>query len=203
MKTILLIFSLYFFKILSCFSSVVGISTHPMNDQGKILSAEFKGHLSQGHELAVGLRYTQEMDQDKIIDFSFAGGNQNRGLTAGAGIDLEVLREDLQQPRFSFKPHMMYEKFQDQYSSFLGIAPSLRKSFSFMTYEIFPYLSIPSGIKINSNTDEFVYYSSLNLGISAPLAVSGGDKMLFSIEGSKSMGGTSDYVSTLISWVWR
>jgi hypothetical protein len=36
-----------------------------------------------------------------------------------------------------------------------------------------------------------------------PLPVGDGDKLLASVETNKNLGASSDYVSLLLSWVWK
>jgi hypothetical protein len=174
-----------------------------MNDEGRVLSAEMMGYMSQRHEMGAGLRYTQVVDQQKILDFVAAGGQESRGLTMGGGLDFEILHEDVSQPRLSIKPYVQYQKFESETSSIIGAAPTLRKGFSLNGQEFFPYLAIPSGLRIDSTTDAFVYYASLTLGASMPFPGANNDKILLSLEGNKNMGAASDYVGCLVSWIWK
>jgi hypothetical protein len=184
-------------------ASVIGISTHPLNEEARVLSAEMTGYMSQRNEMGAGIRYTHEVNRQKVFDISMAGGQDSRGLTMGAGLDLELLREDVSQPRISLKPFIQHQKFDDKNTNLLGVAPTLRKGFSANGQEIFPYLAVPSGIKVDSESSEFVYASSLTIGASMPLPLSNTDKVLFSLEGNKSMGASSDYLGCLVSWVWK
>jgi hypothetical protein len=184
-------------------ASVVGISTHPMNDEGKILSAEMTGYMSQRHEVGMGLRYTQELNRGQILDLAAGGAQDSRGLFLGGGLDFELLHEDVSQPRLSLKPYYQYQKFEEFKQYLIGAAPTLRKGFSVNGGEVFPFLAVPSGIKIDSSNEKYDYYASLTLGASMPLAVGGGDKLLLSVEANKDLGASSDYLGVLISWVWK
>jgi hypothetical protein len=200
MKT--LIFGLAAFSA-SSFASVVGISTHPMNDEGRVISAEMTGYMSERNEMGAGLRYTQEVNHGRIFDISVAGGQDSRGFTLNSGLDIELLREDISQPRVSLKPYFQYQKFESNTYTFVGGAPMIRKGFSVNGQEVFPYLAIPTGLKIDSNTDEFAYYASMTLGASMPFPGANNDKVLLSIEGNKNMGEASDYIGCLVSWIWK
>ena len=180
-------------------ASVIGISTHPMNDEGRVLSAEMTGYMSQRNEMGAGVRYTQEVDQDRILDFSASGGKDARGFSLGAGMDFEILSEDVSQPRVSIKPYWQQLKYEDERSNLIGAAPTIRKGFSLNGQEFFPYLAVPAGMKIDSTSDEFVYYASMTLGASMPLP----GAMLISLEGNKNMGASSDYIGCLVSWIWK
>lgn len=180
-------------------ASVIGISTHPMNDEGRVLSAEMTGYMSQRSEMGAGLRYTQEVEQGRILDFSASGGQEARGFSLGAGMDFEILSEDVSQPRVSIKPYWQQVKFEDERSNLIGAAPTIRKGFSLNGQEFFPYLAVPAGMKIDSTSDEFVYYASMTFGASLPLS----GAMLVSLEGNKNMGASSDYIGCLVSWIWK
>ena len=200
MKNILLLSVLISFSSLA---SVVGISTHPMSESGKVLSAEMTGYMSARNEMGAGLRYTQEVGDYRVLDFTVSGGQESRGLTIGTGMDFEFLREDVYQPRISLKPYFQHQKFEEFSSSIIGAAPTIRKGFSLYGNEFFPYLAIPSGIRMDSETDEFVYHASLTFGASMPFPGGGSDKILLSVEGNKNMGASYDYVGCLVSWVWK
>jgi hypothetical protein len=151
----------------------------------------------------MGLRYTQEVNRGQILDLAAGGAQDSRGLFFGGGLDFELLREDVSQPRLSLKPYYQYQKFDDFKQYLIGAAPTIRKGFSVNGNEFFPYLAIPTGIKIDSATEEFDYYASLTLGASMPLPAAGGDKLLVSVETNKDLGASSDYVGVLISWIWK
>lgn len=181
----------------------MGISNYPLNEKGRVLSAEMTGYMSQRQEMGAGLRYTQEVERHRVLDITASGGQNSRGLILGGGMDFEILSEDISQPRVSIKPYFQHQKYETKNSSLVGAAPSIRKGFSLNGQEIFPYLALPSGIKIDSESDEFVYYASMSLGASMPFPGANNDKILLSVEGNKNMGASSDYIGCLISWVWK
>lgn len=187
----------------SLWASIIGVSTHPISEEGRLLSAEMKGYMSERNEMGAGLRYTQEVSRYKILDVTASGGQDSRGLTLGAGMDFELLSEDLHQPRVSLKPYVQYQRFEKETANLLGAAPTIRKGFSIQGQEFFPYLAIPAGMKIDSSTDEFDYYASLTLGASMPFPGANNDHVLLSLEGNKNMGSSSDYVGCLVSWIWK
>lgn len=200
MKTIYI--SILLFPVL-VFASVMGVSTHPFSGEARVLSAEMTGYMSQRNEMGMGLRYTQELNRQNSVDFSAAGGQDSRGLTMGGGIDFMLLNEELYQPRVSLKPFVQYQKFEAQSSNILGVAPSIRKGISVQGQEFFPYLALPTGMKIDNATDEFVYYASMTFGMSMPFPGAHQERILLSVEGNKNMGASSDYLGALVSWIWN
>ena len=71
-----------------------------------------------------------------------------------------------------------------------------------MGKEIFPYLALPNGVRIESDSQEFVFYSSLTFGASMAIPQSQ-ERLVISLEANKNLGASSDYVGALISWVWN
>ncbi len=184
-------------------ASIMGISTHPLNRQARVLRSEMTGYMSQRNEMGAGLRYTQEVAKGRLLDANVAGAQESRALTLGAGMDFELQREDVAAPRVSLKPYVQYQKFDGQSANLLGVAPALRKGFVIANQEVFPYLAVPTGLKIDSATNEFVYYASLTIGASMPFPASGTDRVLLSLEGNKNMGAASDSLGCLVSWIWN
>ena len=182
---------------------MIGVSTHPLNESGRLFSAEFTGFMSQRNEMGAGLRYTQELSQNQIIDFNLASGQESRGLTLGAGMDFALTRESSSSPRLSVKPYVQHQRFETSGSNLLGFAPTIRKGFSINGHEFFPYLALPAGMKVDSATDKFVNYASLTFGASMPFPASQNDQMLLSLEANKNMGSSSDYLSCLVTWMWK
>lgn len=161
------------------------------------------GYMSQRNEMGAGLRYTQEVDQFKRLDVSAAGGQDSRNLQLGTGMDFEMFQEDINQPRISIKPYVQHQKFEASSATLLGTAPTIRKGFSTSGVEFFPYLAVPFGMKVDSDDNGFVYYSSLTFGASMPFPGGNNDRILLSLEGNRSMGNSSDYVGALVSWMWK
>lgn len=161
------------------------------------------GYMSQRNEMSMGLRYSHEVDTKKLLDVHVAGGQESRGLIMGGGLDFELLKEELYQPRVGVKPFAQFQKFESLTSNLVGVAPSIRKGFSLHGQEFFPYLAFPTGLKIDSITDEFVYYASMTFGVSTPFPGAQNERILLSFEGNKDMGASSDYLGCLVSWIWN
>jgi hypothetical protein len=153
--------------------------------------------------MGFGLRYTQEVNRHQLLDLTAAGAQNSRAMTVGTGMDFELLSETTYQPRVALKPYVHYQRFEDSSNTLLGMAPSLRKGFGAFGTEIFPYLAMPSGIRIDPSTLEFGYFASLSVGASMPFPGAGSERVLLSLEGNKNMGASSDYIGCLVSWIWK
>lgn len=192
-----------FFFALQSHASVVGVSTHPMREDSKLLTAEMSGFMSQRREMGAGLRYTQQVDDSRVLDFAVSGGQDSRGATFGAGLDFELLHEEIERPRVSMKAFAVQEHFERSNSSLVGVAPTIRKNLSFNGFEIFPYLALPNGIKIDNQSSEFVYSSALTLGTSLPFPGAQNERVILNVEGNKDFGANADYFAALVSWMWN
>lgn len=192
-----------FFLSFSTFASVVGVSTYPLAEKARVISAEMMGFMNQRHEMGAGLRYTQEVASNKLLYVSVSGGQESRGFTMGAGLDIELLSEDTNRPRISFKPFLLQEKFDDESATIIGAAPSLRLGLSYQGTEFFPYIALPNGFKIDNSNEELVYYSAFTLGASMPFPGARNERVLLTVEGNKNLGAASDSIGCLVSWMWN
>lgn len=188
---------------LNTWGSVVGVSTNPLSEEQKLITAEMSGYMSQRREMGAGLRYTQQVSYDKVLDFAVSGGQDSRGFSFGGGLDFELLHEEIERPRVSVKPFFLQEHFERTNSTLVGFAPTIRKNLSFDGFEIFPYIALPNGIKIDNQSSEFVYSSALTLGTSLPFPGAQNDRVILNLEGNKDFGANSDYVAALVSWMWN
>ncbi len=186
---------------LSAHASVVGVSTHPLSEDTRVLSVAMTGYMSQRNEMGGGVLYTQGFNGN-LLDVSLAGAQDSRNMLIGAGMDFEVLKEEIQSPRVSIKPHVQQLRFENMASTLIGVAPSIRKGFSAVGQEFFPYLSLPNGIKIDSKEQELNFYSSLTFGASIAIPESQ-ERLVLSLEANKNLGASADYVGALVSWIWN
>lgn len=196
------IFLLIFIICTSAAASVVGITTHPLSDEARAITAETTGYFNQRHEMGFGLRYTHGLQQGQLLDISAGSARYSRGFSFGAGMDFELLRDEGAQPRVSIKPFYQHQKFEGNKYSVIGVAPTLRKSVEILGITFNPFLAVPLGVQIDSSDDEFDYYASLSFGASMAIPNTQ-DRLLVSLEANKNMGASSDYLSALLSWVWN
>ncbi|MFL5784087.1 MAG: hypothetical protein ACJ76H_05715 [Bacteriovoracaceae bacterium] len=192
---------LFFLLTLPAFASIVGVTTHPLSDRARVLSAEMTGYMSQRNEMGAGVRYTQGFKRN-LLDLTAGGAQSSRSMILGAGMDFEVLREDVNQPRVSVKPYIQQMNFDKNTMTLTGVAPTLRKGATVNGKEFFPYLSLPNGMKLDNNSQELVFYSSMTVGASMAMPRSQ-EKLVLSLEANKNLGASSDYVGALVSWIWN
>ena len=192
---------LFLFISAECFASIVGVTTHPLKEEARVLSAEMTGYMSQRNEMGAGIRYTQGFDGN-LLDVSAAGAQDSRSMILGAGMDFQILAEDMNQPRVAIKPYAQQMTFEGESATLIGAAPSLRKGFAAAGSEIFPYLALPNGVRIDSDEQEVTFYSSLTFGASMTIPQSQ-ERLVLSLEANKNLGASSDYIGALVSWIWN
>ena len=196
-----LIFSLFTLS-LATQASVVGITTHPQSDEARVLSLETAGYFSHRHEMSGGIRYTHGFSDSELLDIAIGAGQYSRGMTVSVGMDFELLKDEDNQPRLSLKPFFQHQKFDSSKHSNLGFAPILRKGLNISGLDFYPYLAIPTGMKLDSETDEFKYFAQASLG--ATFTIPGTqDSLALGFEGSKNLGSANDSLNLNISWVWK
>lgn len=185
------------------FSSVTGVTTHPLSDEARVISGELMGFFNRRHEMGAGLRYTHAVLDGHLLDLGIAGGQYARSFTMRAGLDFELLDEESSQPRVSIKPFWQNQRINRESYSVLGAAPTLRKSVSLEQFEFYPFIGLPNGIAIDGENDELDFYSSVSFGASMPFPGAQNDKLALTLEGNKNLGAADDYVSVLVSWIWK
>lgn len=197
------IFILLIFISLPAFSSVIGVTTHPLSEEARVISAELTGYFNKRHEIGAGLRYTHAVMDRHLLDFGLSGGQYARSFTLRAGLDFELLNEQEGQPRISIKPFWMNQRIDKESFTALGAAPTLRKTVSLEQFEFYPFIGLPNGICIDGENDELNFYSAVSFGASMPLPGAQNDKLILTLEGNKNLGAADDYVGALVSWIWK
>lgn len=193
---------LFFVLSTSLQASVVGLTTHQLNEEARVLTLESVGYMNQRHEMGFGLRYTHGVQQGQLLDVYAGGAQHSRGFSFGAGMDFEILSDEGYQPRVSLKPFYQHQKFESSKLTNLGAAPTLRKALAIFDTNFYPFIAVPVGVQIDSSDDEFVYLASVSVGASMAIPNTE-EKLVVSLEGNKNLGAASDSLSALISWVWN
>ena len=195
--------SLLFFLIsASTQASIVGLTTHQLSEEARVLTAQTTAYMNQRHEMGFGLRYTHGIQQGQLLDVYAGGAQHSRGFSFGAGMDFELLSDEGAQPRVSLKPFYQHQKFESSKLTNLGAAPTLRKALDILGTNVYPFLAVPMGIQIDSSDDEFVYLASVSFGVSMAIPNTE-ERLVVNLEANKNLGAASDSLSALISWVWN
>ena len=153
----------------AAFGYGMGISTFPLEQDRKVLSAEVTGIVSDGGGLGLQARYTQKLNQSSTVDAGLGISGGERSARLFAGYDYEIFPDYDIQPRTSLKAFIENSKEFGTRKNILGIAPSISKGFSFWGNEAFPYLSLPYGISLDGKRNQYETTLSANIGISGTI----------------------------------
>lgn len=154
----------------AAFGYGMGISTFPLQEDKKVLSAEVTGIVSKGGGLGLQARYTQKLNEASSVDAGVGISAGERSARLFAGYDYELFPDYDIQPRTSIKAFVENSKEFGTRRNILGFAPTVSKGFSFWGNEAFPYLSLPYGISLDGKRNEYETTLSANLGISGVIS---------------------------------
>ena len=150
----------------AAFGYGMGISTFPLEQDRKVLSAEVTGIVSDGGGLGLQARYTQKLNEASSVDAGLGISGGERSARLFAGYDYEIFPDYDIQPRTSIKAFIENSKEFGSRRNILGIAPTVSKGFSFWGNEAFPYISLPYGISLDGKRNQYETTLSANIGIS-------------------------------------
>jgi hypothetical protein len=158
------------FSSSAAFAYGMGISTFPLAEAQKVLSAEVTGIVDNGSGVGLQARYTQKLNNVSAVDagVGIAGGERSARLFAG--YDYELFPDYDIQPRTSLKAFIENSKEFGTRRNIIGLAPTVSKGFSFWGHEAFPYLSLPYGISLDGKKNSYETTLSANIGISGTIA---------------------------------
>lgn len=182
------------------YSSIIGVSSYPLHRNAQIISAEMTGFMGIEREIGMGVRYLQKLNSIQTIDIAASGGQQERAWQVGAGLDFKVLSEEGHLPRLSVKPYWQSQRIGTEKFVTTAIAPTVSKGFVVQGYEFYPFVSIPSGIRTISSTNQFTYLAAANFGAVLPVPQ---ERLLLSFEANRNFGASTDYLTLLVSWLWN
>lgn len=150
----------------AAFGYGMGISTFPLEQDKKLLSAEVTGIVSNGGGVGLQARYTQKLNELSSVDAGLGISGGERSARLFAGYDYELFPDYDIQPRTSVKAFIENSKEFGTRRNILGIAPTVSKGFSVYGQEAFPYLSLPYGISLDGKKNSYQTTLSANIGFS-------------------------------------
>lgn len=155
------------------FAYGTGYSTFPLMADKKLVSAEFTGITSTGGGVGAQVRYSQKLNSALLIDagIGISGGERTNRIFAGA--DYELFPDYMNQPRISVKTSFANANEFDVRRNILSVAPTVSKGFSFWGEEAFPFISLPVGLSLDSDSKTYESVISLGLGVTGHIPLDG------------------------------
>ena len=146
-----------------------GHSSYPMPPQSKVVGVEFTGVLSDGGGLGVQGRYTQKVSDLVVFDAGFGTSGGERSGRLFGGLEYEFFPDYDRQPRFSLRGSVETATEFGVRKNILTMAPKVSKGFSFWGIEGHPFLSLPVGVNLNSQTKTYETMIGTSVGINGNL----------------------------------
>ncbi len=164
------------------FANDIGLSTHPFTLKNKVLSTELDYIGSNGSGTGVSARYFQRFSSKMNFDAGFgvnSGDRENRFFT---GLDYVLYPDYGRQPRVSIKGLYSYSTEFDDKVHRIGFAPTLSKGFNISGREVFPFVSLPLQLALNSNESSFETVNKLNVGATSRMPFDGYENLTVNLE---------------------
>jgi hypothetical protein len=151
----------------------IGMSTSPMQEGFKSIGTEMTGITSDEGGMGLQVRYTQKVSKIMSYDVGLGISGGDRGQTIFAATDYEIYPDYMRQPRISIRTQIERSQEFDTTNTIVSAAPTVSKGFNFWGKEAFPYVAVPFGLSLNSDTSTYETVASLNTGVTGQVPVRG------------------------------
>lgn len=182
MKKLVLAMTALCFGATAIASSTVGLSTHPLSMNNRVITTEFDNYFSSGDGMGITAKYFQNVDSKLNAE---AGVSVNGGNTASrmfAAADYEIFPDYGRQPRLSAKAIIDTKDFDGDRINSIAIAPTVSKGFSFWGNEAFPYAALPMSVGLNTDEGTYETSTALAMGVTGRIPLQGYEKLIGNIE---------------------
>ncbi|MDC1174098.1 hypothetical protein OAT67_01780 [Bacteriovoracaceae bacterium] len=157
----------------SAFSYGTGTVSYPLMPEKRLVSTEFIGITSTGGGIGLQGRYTQKINSRTVVDGGLGIGGGERDSRFFIGADYEIIPDYMKQPKVSLKLNLENAKEFDVRRNILSLAPTVSKGFSFWGNEAYPFVSLPIGISLDSDSKTYESVVNLSSGITGHLPFEG------------------------------
>jgi|GEM_PF-523106 len=164
------------------FAYGVGLSTFPLSEGTKAVSAEATGVVTRGGGAGIQARYSQKLNNITTVDAGFGISGGERSGRVFAGMDYEILPDYEKQPRMSLKAIIQNSKDFGASNNSFSLAPTFSKGLNVQGKEVYPYLAIPYGVMLNSDSKTYETTLNLALGANGHLPIEGYERWIANVE---------------------
>ena len=146
-----------------------GYSSYPLDLQENNFSTEVTGITSTGGGIGLQGRYTRKINQKMVLDVGAGLSGGERDARFFAGLDYELFPDYMEQPKISIRTTFEHAGEFGTTRNILGFAPKVSKGFSFWEHEAFPYVALPLGLNLDSDTQRNESQVGMSFGITGNL----------------------------------
>lgn len=171
----------------SLFASTVGISTYPIIFQKNILSMEFNGIMSEGGGVGIQGRYSRIVSERTILDagVGLSAGNKTNAIFFGG--NYEIYADYHKQPKVTIRGQWESSNEYGARYNIISLTPIISKGFVASNKNIFPHISFPYSINLNSADASYKTTLSTALGITGNLPFKGYENLIGTLEARFSL----------------
>lgn len=166
----------------SAFSYGVGQITHPIKTNGHMISAEFTGIMTNGSGVGMQGRYTRKINEKLRVDGGAGVGAGDRTIRLFSGASYELFPDFANQPKFDLKAGFEIGSEFGNTVTTLSMTPIASKGLNLWGVEGYPFVALPIGIGLNSDTKTYETMYSITAGWTGKIPVKQMDKFTASVE---------------------
>ena len=167
--------------------SGTGYSTYPLRKDDKLIGVEATGVTSDGGGFGLQARYTQKTARRVVIDTGIGTSGGERSSRVFVNAEYEIYPDYLRQPRFTLRTGFEHSDEYERRRNKIHLAPLLSKGFNVWGKEMFPFLSLPTGISLEKSSRSYESFTNLNAGLTGKLPFGGYEHLLGTIEGTMNI----------------
>jgi len=166
----------------SAFSYGVGQITHPLKRNGHMVSAEFTGIMTNGSGIGMQGRYTRKLNEKLRVEGGAGLGSGDRTFRLFSGASYELYPDFANQPKVDLKAGFEIGSEFGNTVTTLSVTPIASKGLNLWGLEGYPFVALPIGIGLNSDTKTYETVYSLTAWWTGKIPVKQMEKFTASVE---------------------
>ncbi len=192
--------SIVFLMIFNVYANEVGWSVYPLQENQKIITAQFGGVFTGSGGFGMTASYLQKLSPkwDVEAGAGYTGGDS--GFTIYGSGNYELFPDYEKQPKLSIKGWYQYSDENGESVNRFYASPLVSKSTLLWGHQVFPYAAIPTGVNLNYDNKNYSLFSALALGISGNIPFEKMKNMLMLLEAKLNITGAYSGLSLGLSY---
>ncbi len=159
-----------------------GQSVLPLGESKHSISTQMLGIINNGSGFGMQASYQYKANEILAVEGGAGFGTGDRPNRFFVSSDIMIFPDYDMQPRFSVKAAYENAEEFDSRRSILSATPIVSKGFDVSGYEIYPHLSLPIGLNLNSDNEKYETAIQVAVGASAPIPFEGFEKLMGQVE---------------------